>query len=198
MVELVLPYVVAHFRYATAWAPPNHFHLPLPNQVILSNRIRSTTHFLSFQTPHGPFPKYRRDGVEWNLPLFEHRVSLCVPLVSIAARLLYFVRRELYPFGMNPNLPATRALAPPNHTGPTLEDITELNRNRLGGTDGRGGGTRVGCSLAHSEWARLRNCLSPWCGSSALHMHPIGSLTGLFAGRMMVRRLPHPSLYSRR
>lgn len=106
------------------------------------------------------------------------------PLISPAARLLYFARRELLPFGIPPHLPLTRAHAERTEIGPTQEDIREFNTGvcaRL--VDPDGPSVQNDC-----DWTRLRTCRDatdvdqPRLG----RVYVPGSLSGLFVGRMLV------------
>ncbi len=139
---------------------------------------------------------------------------------------------------MNYSLPRNRSEAiargPGGHIGPTQEDIDEMNLHRLGGPDGKHGGTKLPAvapdssdevsdiSRAYdSEWYRLRLCTNAWADDlgdddeiwrraqlgkgmrvkTAAHevrelrfrqaeMYLLGSLTGLWAGRMVVGYFP--------
>ncbi|KAK0429691.1 hypothetical protein EV421DRAFT_530932 [Armillaria borealis] len=210
-------------------------------RFLLSSRIpfrTRTAHFLSVPTPHGPYPVYRSPSRVWSQVHFSRRISLTCPLVTTAAKLLFFSRRELYPYGMNYSLPRNRSEAIARglggHIGPTQEDIHEMNLHRLGGPDGKYGGTKLPAvapdssdevsdiSRAYdSEWYRLRLCTNAWADDlgdddeiwrraqlgkgmrvkTADHeirelrfrqaeMFVLGSLTGLWAGRMAVGYFP--------
>ncbi|KAF8971877.1 hypothetical protein BDZ97DRAFT_1913764 [Flammula alnicola] len=108
MVLRILPYVFLHHRYPASAAPPNHFHLPLSKQTPHTNP-------LAF-----PYPPPHRVH-------FRARTEFTPPLASIAAKLLYVVRREIRPIAVPPHLPLTRA---PGIPGLTQEDYQELNRAR--------------------------------------------------------------------
>ncbi len=245
IIHLILPFVTVPFRYASAFAPPNHFVLPLQSNAYsfsdLSSRIPFRTrsaHFLSVPTPHGPYPVYRSPSRVWSQVHFSRRISLTCPLVTTAAKLLFFSRTELSPYGMNYSLPRNRSEAIARglggHVGPTQEDIDEMNLHRLGGPDGKHGGTKLPAvapdssdevsdvSRAYdSEWYRLRLCTNAWADDlgdddeiwrraqlgkgmrvkTAAHevrelrfrqaeMYLLGSLTGLWAGRMAVGYFP--------
>ncbi|KAK0466125.1 uncharacterized protein EV420DRAFT_1509966 [Desarmillaria tabescens] len=240
IIQLILPFVTVPFRYASAFAPPNHFVLPLHSKAYnfssTSSRVPSRTraHFLSVTTPHGPYPVYLSPSRVWSQVHFSRCISLTCPLVTTAAKLLFFSRRELYPFGMNYSLPRNRSEAIARGLGgqitPTQEDIEEMNLHRLGGPDGKYGGTKLptvapdssdevpDISKAYdSEWYRLRLCTDAWADDlgdddetwrrakldkrmrvkTAAHevrelrfrqaeMYVLGSLTGLWAGRMAI------------
>ncbi|KAK0184609.1 hypothetical protein F5146DRAFT_987828 [Armillaria mellea] len=183
IIHLILPFVTVPFRYASAFAPPNHFVLPLRSHAYnfsnLSSQIPFRTrsaHFLSVPTPHGPYPVYLSPSRVWSQVHFSRRISLTCPLVTTAAKLLFFSRRELLPYGMNYNLPRNRSLAIANGLdGPTQEDIDEMNLHRLGGPDGKYGGTKLPAVVPDSsdevsdlsksydsEWYRLCLCTNAW------------------------------------
>ncbi|KAK0205932.1 hypothetical protein DFS33DRAFT_1257033 [Desarmillaria ectypa] len=206
IVNLILPFVTIPFRYAMAFAPPNHFTLPLVSQsgdfsnanTHIPFRTRQT-HLLSVLTPHGPFPIYRSTDPIWLQVYFTRRVEITWPLITAAAKLLYFARRERYALGMMPTLPRDRADAIQRRmTGATQADIIEINRNRLGGPNGKDGGTKLPDSvtsvgpdgidersqasrLYDADWYRLRLCGNFRRGD----VYTLGSLTGLWAGRML-------------
>ncbi|KAK0205487.1 hypothetical protein DFS33DRAFT_1487557 [Desarmillaria ectypa] len=241
IVNLILPFVTIPFRYAMAFAPPNHFTLPLVSQsgdfsnanTRIPFRTRQT-HLLSVLTPHGPFPIYRSTDPIWLQVYFTRRVEITWPLITAAAKLIYFARRERYAFDMMPTLPRDRADAIQRRmTGATQADIIEINRNRLGGPNGKDGGTKLPDSvtsvgpdgidersqvsrLYDADWYRLRLCGNVWdnshgdddeiwrrvklgkkmlvrrgCGTRRLKfrrgdVYTLGSLTGLWAGRMLI------------
>ncbi|KAK0234015.1 hypothetical protein IW262DRAFT_127548 [Armillaria fumosa] len=183
IIKLILPFVMVPFRYASVFAPPNHFVLPLRSHAYnfsnLSSRIPFRTrsaHFLSVPTPHGPYPVYLSPSRVWSQVHFSRRISLTCPLVTTAAKLLFFSRREMNPYGMNSNLPRNRSEAIARGLGgPTQEDVEEMNLHRLGGPDGKYGGTKLPTvgpdssdevsdrSKAYdSEWYRLRLCSNAW------------------------------------
>ncbi|KAK0473045.1 hypothetical protein IW261DRAFT_717646 [Armillaria novae-zelandiae] len=183
IINLILPFVTIPFRYASVFAPPNHFVLPLRSHAYnfsnLSSRIPFRTrsaHFLSVPTPHGPYPVYLSPSRVWSQVHFSRRISLTCPLVTTAAKLLFFSRRELYPYDMNYSLPRNRSEAIARGLrGPTQEDVDEMNLHRLGGPEGKYGGTKLptvvpdssdevpDISKAYdSEWYRLRLCTNAW------------------------------------
>ncbi len=187
IVNLVLPFVTIPFRYAMAFAPPNHFTLPLVSQsgnfsdanTHIPFRTRQT-HLLSVLTLHGPFPIYRSTEPIWLQVYFTRRVEITWPLITAAAKLLYFARRERYTLGIMPTLPRDRADAiQRGMIGPTQADVIEINRNRLGGPNGKDGGTKLPDGVISAgpdgvdersqasrqydaDWYRLRLCANVW------------------------------------
>ncbi|KAF9267563.1 hypothetical protein L218DRAFT_985042 [Marasmius fiardii PR-910] len=160
LVNIVLPFVTLPFRYPAAFAPPNHFHLPLANGGPTESDVDDSTHASSIPTPHGKYPIYLSSDRVWRHVHFFRRTPTTIPLVSDSAKLLYFSRRELTPFGIPPHLPLTREdkrerlrqrfIAEAQREGralssfeiqrliaveisPTQEDIKEVNANLLGG-----------------------------------------------------------------
>lgn len=158
LVNIVLPFVTLPYRYPAAFAPPNHFHLPLATGG--STELDDSTHASSIPTPHGKYPIYLSSDRVWRHVHFNRRTPTTIPLVSDSAKLLYFSRRELTPFGIPPHLPLTRedkrerlrqrfiaeaqregrSLSPPElqrliaaEISPTQEDIREVNAGLLGG-----------------------------------------------------------------
>ncbi|KAF9040261.1 hypothetical protein BDZ89DRAFT_1060679 [Hymenopellis radicata] len=149
IVKLILPFVPGRRQ---------PFLLPLSSQVVLSRRRLNQIHYLSVDTPHGSFPKYRQNLSKWNHVFFGRRMNLTEPLITIAAKLCYFDSHDL---------PPTRAQAGPNVAG-------------------RGGGTRIGCSFSRAEWERLRNCGDPWQGAPHTNIYTPGTMSGLWVGRMSI------------
>ncbi|KAF7784923.1 hypothetical protein Agabi119p4_1088 [Agaricus bisporus var. burnettii] len=124
MVALVLPYVLNPYRYAQAEAPPYHFHFPLP--------LHKSTNLIphSFPSAHGPYPVYTPNA-EVSYPYFGSLPYFSPPPIAIAAKLLYFARREILPFNIPHHIPATRAQAlPSSEPSPTQEDFIEFNAHR--------------------------------------------------------------------
>ncbi|KAG7088586.1 hypothetical protein E1B28_012563 [Marasmius oreades] len=158
LVNRVLPFVTLPYRYPAAFAPPNHFHLPL----VAGGPAEwdDHAHTSSIPTPHGKYPIYLSSDRVWRHVHFFRRTPTTVPLVSDSAKLLYFSRREFTPFGIPPHLPLTREdqrellrqrfIAEAQENGrvlssfelqrliaaeisPTQEDIMEMNASLLGG-----------------------------------------------------------------
>ncbi|TFK42225.1 hypothetical protein BDQ12DRAFT_598949 [Crucibulum laeve] len=233
LISLVLPFVLLPYRYASSHAPPNHFQLPLP--VSSSAQAHNTVPLpLSIPTPHGPYPIYNTSR-EWTIPFYtpsssssaatnnqgssistHHPTPLSPPCASTAAKLLYFSRRELLPFGIAPHLPATRAEAIARHVppgAPTQEDMREVNAH-LGAPPPRRvvwdwrKGRRVVDGVLESEhehevvvrtggesnkwdcdWWRLRLCGDLWRRQPRWRpgrVYVPGCMRGLWQGRLLV------------
>lgn len=193
LVELILPFVTIPFRYPNAFAPANHFRLPLPSA------IPSSSTPLSIPTSHGPFPIYLHPSRHtWLKRHFDRWTPLGTPLAADAAKLVYFSRRETIPFPVSNFYPRDRQdhrncvraqLAAEVNGGQvdereveralrrelpsrTQEDFEELNAGLLGGvmvdpsssSFQRGGGTSL--SRAFDAWDDVRKAL-PGITSSA-------------------------------
>ncbi|KAF5345544.1 hypothetical protein D9758_012023 [Tetrapyrgos nigripes] len=142
LINFVLPFVTVPFRYPSAFAPPNHFHLPLGASS--AHDMPRNTHTYTIPTSHGDYPIYINHNRTWQPYHYDHLTPLAIPLATESAKLLYFSRRESLPFGIPP-LPTTReefnnpSLLPEierrvsQETGPIQEDIVELNASLLGG-----------------------------------------------------------------
>ncbi|KIJ13038.1 hypothetical protein PAXINDRAFT_170794 [Paxillus involutus ATCC 200175] len=126
MANLILLYVLVPARYVTYFAPHTHFTLPLPRN------LAQPPH--SFLTVHGPYPQYR-DGFSRRMPFYQATdFEVGIPLASVAAKLVYFSRREVMPLGTPPHLPRTREHAIQlglTMVNPTQEDIQELNEHKV-------------------------------------------------------------------
>ncbi|KAE9399709.1 hypothetical protein BT96DRAFT_993751 [Gymnopus androsaceus JB14] len=182
LIELVLPFLTVPFRYPSAFAPANHFRLPL----------RSAAPFTQFSTPtpHGPFPIYLHPARHTRMiSHFDRCTPLCIPLAADAAKLVYFSRRETILFPVPSFYPRDRAdhrqrvrarLAAEGHgqvgevevervfrselPKPTQEDFEELNAGLLGGnmvdassSFPKGGGTPL--PQAFDAWDDVRKAL---------------------------------------
>ena len=97
---------------------------PFPSNPTLTN----------FLTAHGPYPRYR-DGFSRMMPLYHvNNIELSVPLASVAAKLIYSSHRQVFPVGVPPHLPRTRAHAFQlglHMVGSTQEDVQELNGHKV-------------------------------------------------------------------
>ncbi|KAH7914544.1 hypothetical protein BJ138DRAFT_1133285 [Hygrophoropsis aurantiaca] len=190
MIKLLLPYILLPFRYATAFAAHNHHVLPLSRRF-----NRHLPH--SVVTAHGPYPVYRSGNYSTISYYDRSTMEMGIPLASVAAKLIFFSRRQLVPIGVPPHLPLTRAHAHQlGHTGigPTQEDVHELNNHNivklpppstfLSDDDT----SNKPSSLAwDDDWFRLTDCLSPFDNVPLKNTHYTpGSLDGLWQGRMLI------------
>lgn len=134
----------------------------------------------------------------WSQVHFSARPAIVPPLVSVAAKLVYFSRREAVPFDIPSGLPLTRAhahAAGMTDIGPTQEDLLEFNAHlnrRLPEIRPGWGEDAIGEPLSSrwdSDWWRLRTCFDPWADIEAGlgRRYEPGTLTGLWQGRMIVR-----------
>ncbi|KIK59368.1 hypothetical protein GYMLUDRAFT_678232 [Collybiopsis luxurians FD-317 M1] len=156
IIDNILPFMTVPFRYPSAFAPANHFRLPLRSPSPSS----SSTPF-SIPTPHGPFPIYLTSHHAQSLPHFDRWVRLSIPLAADAAKVVYFSLRETMCFPVPSILPKdredhrvrVRAQLAEEHgqtpgevselevesafrsqlPRPTQEDFRELNEGLLGG-----------------------------------------------------------------
>ncbi|KAI9566351.1 hypothetical protein HD554DRAFT_2025645 [Boletus coccyginus] len=199
MTRLILPYVLMPVRYAAYLAPHIHYTLPLPRN------LPRLPH--SFLTVHGPYPRYR-NGYTRTMSLYHvNDIRLSVPLASIAAKLIYFSHREVFPVAVPPQLPPTRAHALQFGRGlvaPTQEDVRELNEHKVAKfvptsswewwndiKDYDKLGTEARSKLAPSvrwddDWNRLADCNSLFTPISLKRKHYTpGLLSGLWQGRML-------------
>jgi hypothetical protein len=225
MTRLILPYVLMPIRvspsphtsfvcltvsqYAAFLAPQVHYTLPFPRN------LPQPPH--SFLTVHGPYPQYR-DGFSRALSLYHlNPIQLGVPLASVAAKLIYFSHREVFPVAVPPHLPRSRAHAFQlglNMVGPTQEDVHELNEHKVAKfvpkstwewwSDIKNYDTlspEARSKLAPStrwddDWNRLADCNSVFTPVSLKRMHYTpGTLSGLWQGRMLVRNARPPAVH---
>jgi hypothetical protein len=161
-------------------------------------------------TAHGPYPLYRNAGHVLHFPHFGQVVKFSWPLIAVAAKLIYFSRREVVPFGIPPHLLPTRAHAIQlgrHDVGPTQADVVEFNsfqdtklppnikwnwdedhaEKDLGLDE-----SRVLCSHLKSlsskwddDWRRWLGCTDPMSYGGQM-MYTPGTLSGLWQGRMLI------------
>ncbi|KAJ6548293.1 hypothetical protein B0H10DRAFT_2129417 [Mycena sp. CBHHK59/15] len=204
IIQLVLPYVLVPYRYASAFAPQQHFNLPLlQNAIAVSQRQAH-----SIVTAHGPYPIYLDPSRAWSQLHFGSRLLMAPPLVTVAAKLVYFSRRETVPFNIPPHLPLNREAALKagrREMNPTQEDIREVNahlnirlpevRPGWGGDEGESGGDEEHPLNDNwdSDWWRLRKCFDVY-DETDRRLGPCyvpGTFTGLWQGRMIIPSEDH-------
>ncbi|KIJ66590.1 hypothetical protein HYDPIDRAFT_26924 [Hydnomerulius pinastri MD-312] len=199
MTNLILPYVLMPIRYSAYFAPHTHFTLPLPSN------LPQAPH--SFLTVHGAYPKYR-DGLSRMMPLYQAaELEVGIPLASVAAKLVYFSRREVFPVGVPPHLPRTREHALQlglNMVGPTQEDVQELNAHKIAKLVPKSSwdwwseikdydklspdelAVRAPSVKWDDDWNRLTDCNNLYTPVSLKRSHySPGLLSGLWQGRML-------------
>ncbi|KAJ7621964.1 hypothetical protein DFH06DRAFT_1232337 [Mycena polygramma] len=192
LIKLVLPYVLVPYRYASAFAPQKHFCLPL--------HAPGTSHATtSILTAHGPYPLYLDPARAWSQVHYSARPMMAPPLITVAAKLVYFSRRETVAFSVPPHLPVDRAEALARGVttvGPTQEDILEVNKYlnnrlpevRLGWDDEDADEQEKLSENWDADWWRLRKCFDPYRAPDPLlgACYKPGSFTGLWQGRMLI------------
>lgn len=203
IVTLVLPFVLNPYRYHQAEAPPSHFHFPLSvdqGTIVIPHSLPSA---------HGPYPVYVHPSREVPLPYFGALPSFSPPPITIAAKLLYFARREIIPFNIPHHLPRTRAEAPPSaDPRPTQEDFIEINSHRgaepppritwdwdqgcklVNGSPDKSASNRDDSARWDSDYWRRRLCGNAWQVQPKWRPGKVyvpGSMDGLWQGRLVVR-----------
>ncbi|KAG6919878.1 hypothetical protein DXG01_015586 [Tephrocybe rancida] len=93
--NLLVAFVYPPVRYTVAFAPPNHFLIPLTDRP-------------EVDTLHGPYPVYY-DGSVLNTVYFDARCIFACPPAAVAARLLFMARFEVNPIPTAKHLYRTRA-----------------------------------------------------------------------------------------
>ncbi|KIO07216.1 hypothetical protein M404DRAFT_998623 [Pisolithus tinctorius Marx 270] len=202
MIRLMLPFVIMPVRYPSAFAPDIHFSLPL------SRDITTVPH--SVPTLHGPYPHYLYDRYHRAQFYSVSDLEIGIPLASIAAKLVYISRREVFPVGVPTHLPRNREHALQlglTAVGPTQEDVHELNANKVAKLlpttrpDGdwsegiQGWDTMTADQRAakapsarwDNDWNRLVDCTDVFRPVSLKRSHYTpGTMSGLWQGRMLV------------
>ena len=152
---------------------------------------------------------------------FGRAIRFRTPPITIAAKLIYFSRREVIPLAAPPNLPIDRpaALAQGISWGQTRADIDEVNSHagaqfvpashwdwkstltpeqRLIEEDGAWRRDLLSPSAAwDNDWERFTACWDPWADVDLKGtVYTFGSMDGLWQGRLLVR-FSLPSFLSR-
>ena len=176
--ELVRPYVVLPVRYPIYHAPDCHMSFPITKSFVPA-----------LQPPHGVYPPYRSaELLEVKLEHFGVKLSVGAPLVTVAARLLYFSRSEATPYHIPDTLPVDRDAAYEQNmlqVIPTQQDYIRFNEHKAAAVVPKG--RRADSSKWDEDWERIRWCWNPQVafplkGSTYAH----GSLEGDWMGRMLV------------
>ncbi|TCD63351.1 hypothetical protein EIP91_005652, partial [Steccherinum ochraceum] len=134
LMDLVRPYVVTAIRYPSFHAPDNHFDFPLSPDY--HNEFP-----YSLMTPHGFYPLYRQPNLVAERHLhFNIPMDIAPPLITVAAKLLYFSRSEAMEIQFPSQLPVDRAAALALHAqqypnerpypSPTQTDWREFNAHK--------------------------------------------------------------------
>lgn len=205
--RLVRPYVITALRYPSSHAPDNHFDFPLSEDF---NGVFPYT----LITPHGYYPLYR--APEMLVDTFKHfgvRLHIQAPLITQAAKLLYFACLETVSIPPPPGIPLNRAHAISLNLPdgiPTVEDYEEMNAHKsaqfvdVGSWDWRAElddeqgkleddnvwrrGLKSASSRWDNDWQRWSYCWDPWNEKDDLKgvVYTYGTLSGLWQGRAMV------------
>jgi hypothetical protein len=187
------------------FAPDHHFYLPLPEEWEPSD--------LSLQTTHGEYPVFppRGDTIV-EVFHFDRLIRFRTPPITIAAKLIYFSRRETIPLAIPNDLPVDRptALAQGISWGQTQADIIEVNEHagaqfvdtsdwdwkstltpeqRRIEEDGACTRDLRAPSVAwDNDWERFTKCWDPWAIVELKGtVYRFGSMDGLWQGRLLVR-----------
>lgn len=145
-VTLIFPFTLLSPRYPSTEAPPNHFHLPLlPESPTYQRPLVSSSNPELPPYPHyAPHPAIPQ-------PYFGSIQSISPPLISIAAKLLFTVRKEIFPI----NIPQ---VLPP---GLRPEDYAEFNKGKAAEVPrGARWDWTKGCAVAVNS-KRVRNAFRP-------------------------------------
>ncbi|KAF8167243.1 hypothetical protein B0H34DRAFT_669736 [Crassisporium funariophilum] len=191
LITLILPYVLLPARYPASEAPPNHFHLPL------SSHNPHHQPPLTAPLQHGPYPLYLDPRAQLQ-PHFRARPPITPPLITVAAKLLFVARKEVFPIRIPPHLPEH---APAG--GMTRADYGMLNRGATArlcrgarwdwgeGVARNGDGREV--REASREWDEewWRRCLcSDFRGRRPRfapgEVYALGSMSGKWQGRVFM------------
>lgn len=146
LITLIFPFAILSPRYPSTEAPPNHFHLPLlPESPAYQRPIVSSS------KPHQPpYPHYSPHPTMHQY-YFGSIQSISPPLISVAAKLLFTARKEIFPITIPPVLPP----------GLRSEDYAEFNKVKAAEVvRGARWDWDRGCAVAVNN-RRLRNAFTP-------------------------------------
>jgi hypothetical protein len=146
---------------------------------------------------------------------FDRNIRFRTPPITIAAKLIFFSRREVIPLQTPTNLPVDRptALAQGISWGETQADIIEVNSHssaefvpasdwnwkstltpeqRLVEEEGVWSRDLLSPSAAwDNDWERFTTCWDPWAQVELKGtVYTFGSMDGLWQGRLLVRFNP--------
>ena len=214
--RLVRPYVITALRYPSSHAPDNHFDFPL------SEEFEGVFPY-TLITPHGYYPLYRDpEMLEEKFEHFGCELRIQAPLITQAAKLLYFACLETVSIPPPPGIPATRAHAVALNLPdgiPTTEDYEEMNAHKsaqlvdVGSWDWRAElneeqgrleddgvwrkDLRSTSARWDNDWQRWCYCWDPWSDRDELKgvVYTYGTLSGLWQGRAMVGSYFKLSIY---
>jgi hypothetical protein len=164
-------------------------------------------------TAHGPYPLYREPSeITQSIYHYGLETEVSVPLITVAAKLIYFSRREAVPFFVPNDLPVNRMHAASlGHfeIRPTQADIIEVNAHvdtklvphtkwnwredltedelELEDSGIYSVDLKSASSKWDNDWMRLCFCANPWIPDPMKGtVYSVGSLIGLWQGRMLV------------
>ncbi|KAF7796201.1 hypothetical protein EIP86_007375 [Pleurotus ostreatoroseus] len=190
--ELVRPFVINMVRYPVFHVPDNHFLVPIDN-------IYMGAFPFTVNTAHGPYPPYRdAEMVVTQRIHYSSEITLMPPLISIAARLLYFGRSEAFSVVAGAHVPANRQEAQAlghDWVHPTRVDWDEFNAVNAARAPARGlldpaaelNPTAMELHSIHFDscFQRLIDCTDPfWVNLTA--PYEFGTLTGDFSGHAQI------------
>ena len=194
-------------------APDHHLILPLPQEWERNDLVSS-------QSEHGEYPVFPPRG-DTIVEMFHYGRSIRfrTPPITIAAKLIYFSRRETIPLAIPSDLPVDRAaaLAQRRNWGPTQADIIEVNSHTgaqfVDASDWDWKSTltpeqrrieedgvwrrdlRSPSAAWDNDWERFTACWDPWANVEFKGtVYTFGSMNGLWQGRLLVRFILPPFL----
>ncbi len=150
---------------------------------------------------------------------YGRSIHFRTPPITIAAKLIYFSRRETIPLAIPSDLPVDRAdaLAQRRNWGPTQADIIEVNSHTgaqfVDASDWDWKSTltpeqrrieeegvwrrdlRSPSAAWDNDWERFTACWDPWANVEFKGtVYTFGSMNGLWQGRLLVRFILPPFL----
>ena len=144
-ISLIFPCALLSTRYPSTEAPPNHFHLPL-----LSGSPSYQRPLIASNPPFPPYPHYTPHPVILHR-YFGSTLPISPPLMSIAAKLLFTARKEIFPISIPPVLPP----------GLGTQDYAEFNKAKAAQVvRGARWDWNRGCAVAVNP-KKLRNGFAP-------------------------------------
>lgn len=205
--DLLRPFAIASLQYSPFFAPDNHFHFPIHES------LRDNTQFPE-GTAFAYFPMYREPLMVMERVIhYGREIPIMSPILGLGAKMVFLMLAEAVPYEPPSVLPINRAQAnPADGVRPTQADFIEWasvrgvqlydpgERSPLGAPVSEQGHRQTGTACRESKsassrfdshWSRLTFCIDPY---RDLPLRPVvytlGSIVGMFAGRMQVRVFP--------
>lgn len=204
--DLLRPFAIASLQYSPFFAPDNHFDFPIHES------LRDNSHFPE-GTALANFPMYREPAMVMERVIhYGREIPIMSPILGLGAKLAFVMLAEAVPYDPPSVLPIDRAHADPaDGVRPTQTDFIEWasirgvqlyqpgqwnwldalqpEQRRLELDSAWRRELTSTSSRFDNDWNRLTGCINPYRDLPLKGVvYTFGSIVGMFAGRMQVRR----------